>query len=162
MNKSRRQLNFQIATLESSHDKVVGGILRSEPDYFTWEPTIEKYCAEAKLPGSKTLVARNWTGKELGCIVGRIINENTVELVVVAVRRESRNIGIGSALIEAILHWTAAEGRKLVMHRTVGLKGSCPADTMVYEFFKKQGFVALDEYDFLWADMSCAVMVQAV
>jgi len=131
--------------------------MRCSPDYFSYAPGIEYYCNEALKPENFTLVA-SLADSHIGFAVLSKLNQSTIEIITMAVLPLYRRRGIGSALLADIEARALECDRKFLLMKTIGPGHKTKQGP--YQFLLKRKFSMLDEFDFIWQDSYCAIMVK--
>ncbi|MGD9680330.1 MAG: GNAT family N-acetyltransferase [Candidatus Obscuribacterales bacterium] len=150
---------FKVEILKAKTDETVCRLLRQIP-YFSFEPTILEYGQETLKPFATTLMATSETGQAIGCAVIEIINEITMEIVVMGVHPDFLRQGVGSALIARAEEIARSKGKKFLLLKTLGPSQRDKNADRALNFFYKNDFCLLTEMDFVWQDCYCGLMVK--
>ncbi len=153
---------IQVNELNKNSDKVVGAILRSLPEYFTYEPTIDQYCVDSLKPTNKTFVAVAEDGTNVGFALVENINEWTSEIVVMAVRPDWQRRQFGSALLSRVEEYASSSGKKTVILKIVGPSQKDELALTTYDFLIKHEYCLLEEYEYIWKDCIMGLMVKQI
>lgn len=139
---------------------VVGDILRSLPDYFTYEPSIKEYCLRTVNRASSTFIALTESGIIAGFALLFEAYEETSEIEVMAVRPGWQRQGVGSALLQAAESYARQQGKEFVLLKTIGPSENDALAAQTYSFFLKNDYCPLEEFEFLWQNCYCTLMVK--
>lgn len=150
---------FKVEILETKTDEAVCRLLRQIP-YFSFEPTIIEYGQESLKPFATTLMATSEEDRAIGCAVIEVMNEITMEIVVMGVHPDYRRRGVGSALIARTEELARSKGKKFLLLKTVGPSQKDKDADKTLEFFYKNDFCLLTEMDFIWQDYYCGLMLK--
>ncbi|HEX5940473.1 MAG TPA: GNAT family N-acetyltransferase [Dehalococcoidia bacterium] len=123
--------------------------MRSLPDWFSYEPGLED-CAKA------VRTQQGWVATDEGHVIGFATwverTPATAEITWMAVQRERRNKGIGTAIIEELAKDLAGRGYKLALAMTSAAEKN-PRGRDTYDetraFWRARGFHPLIELD-IW------------
>ena len=143
-----------------AHDlPVCEDILRSLPDWFGIEESIQEYAAAIrKMP----TVAATRNGQVIGFLALHRHNEVTAEIHVMAVREEYHRAGAGSALVAAAERWSREQGCRLLEVKTLGPSHPSEHYQRTRAFYAARGFLPLEELEGLWPGNPCLIMVKVL
>jgi GNAT superfamily N-acetyltransferase len=132
-------------TIEQGQDPAgVERILRALPAWFGIEESILGYVADAgRLPG---YLARDG-GVTVGIALVHRHYPESAELHLIAVDPERHRTGIGAALIAAVTADLAADGARLLQVHTVGPSWPDAGYQRTRAFYRRLGFLPLQEFD---------------
>lgn len=132
-------------------------ILRALPDWFGIEAAIEHYADE--IPHLQTLLACI-EGEVSGFISLAYHNSSTAEIHLLAVRQEQHRQGIGRALVSRAEQEARARGHQLFEVKTLGPSHPSEHYARTRAFYRKCGFLPLEELHDLWPGNPCLIMVK--
>jgi GNAT superfamily N-acetyltransferase len=143
-----------------SHPDVVRSILDTIPEWFGLPESNDDYVAKADL--LRNVVARD--GDE---IVGICLlldhNPQSVEIDLLAVRRERHRHGIGGAILEHVEDELRQRGVLLLHLKTFGPSIQNEPYERTRAFYVAHGFVAMEERVDVWgADNPCLFLVKSI
>jgi GNAT superfamily N-acetyltransferase len=135
--------------------------MRSLPDFFGYEPGLED-CARA------VRTQAGWVAEDQGGVVGFATwekrTEATAEVTWMAVQRDRRQAGVGTAIIEALLAEVEEKGYGLALAMT----SARPKDPSIEDtygptraFWHARGFLPLIELD-IWETDVALLQVRAL
>lgn len=135
-------------------------ILRSLPDWFGIESALLDYSRNvAELP---TFTARDGD-RPVGILTIKEHFPESAEIYVMGVRPEWRGRGIGKSLLSRAEEWLVSEGVQFLQVKTVGESRPDPNYAETRAFYRKAGFVPLEEFDDLWSETNpCLLMVKSL
>lgn len=121
----------------------VDAILRSLPQWFGDETAIGNYVASAAVLESHLAIR---DGSVIGVALVERHFPESAELALIAVHAEERGRGIGTALVNAVVDATRADGAALLQVRTVGASFDDAGYAETRAFYRGLGFVPLQEF----------------
>lgn len=144
--------------IERRHDPdAVDRILRSLPDWFGIEEAILEYVkGAAHLDSFLAVVGGKITGVAL---VNRHFPESA-ELALIAVQASSRGSGIGTALMGAVEEALISVGCRLLQVHTVASSFDNDAYAQTRAFYRRSGFMPLQEFQHIDWDGPTLVLVK--
>jgi len=151
---------FHIVELKVDQEKIVGTVLRALPQYFRQESAIVDYCHNSKLPQYKTFASLTDGGNQVGFAMLVMNNSMTAEIWVMGVVPDFHGQGAGSLLLGRLEEESLKAGRNYLMAKTIGPSQNDPNYQKTVAFYIKNGFTMLVEWDFIWKDDYCALMVK--
>lgn len=154
--------NFRIEEQKSNQDKLVSRVLNALPDYFHFESAINNYCEIAKDIHYTTYAAVMKNGEKAGFATLVMNSETTAEIWIMGVLPEFHRQGVGSALLETVHEECRKSGRQYIMVRTIGPRENDPFYLKTLTFYRKNGYEMLAEFDDIWQDFSCAMMLKKI
>jgi GNAT superfamily N-acetyltransferase len=129
------------------------------PDFFGHEGGLAQYRKDVRSQ-------EGWAAEDDGAVVGFATwasrTDATAEITWMAVRRDRRHSGVGTAIIEAAVNDLRARGFKLALAMTsAGPKDKAIEDTYVptRQFWTSRGFLPLIELD-LWEEDRALLQVR--
>jgi len=142
----------------ASHD--VERILRSLPGWFGIESSLLEYVNDADV--FPTFVAT--VGSQVAAFV--TVREHfpqAWEVHCIAVHAESRNRGLGRALLRHVELWLARRGVLFLQVKTMAAASPSPEYAQTRAFYKAVGYVPLEEFPLLWGpELPVLQLVKAV
>ncbi|UXM91600.1 GNAT family N-acetyltransferase [Paenarthrobacter sp. JL.01a] len=137
--------------------EAVDRILRTLPAWFSVEEAIVNYVESASLRDSFLAVIQ---GHVIG--VALVIRHfpQSAELSLIAVDANHRGNGVGSALVNAISASLFTDGCKLLQVRTVGPSFEDDAYSESRAFYRRAGFLPLQEFERIDWDGPSLVLVK--
>ena len=153
-------MTWTLRALQASDGDGCDAVMRSLPEWFSYEPGLAA-CAEA------VRTQAGWVAVEGGEVVGFATWEPrtdvTAEVTWMAVRRDRRNSGVGTAIIERLCEDLAARGYRLALAMTSARHKEPASGPDVYEetraFWRRRGFMPLIELD-IWDTDLALLMVR--
>ena len=137
----------------------VDRILRSLPEWFGVEEAIEGYTTSASRQESFLAVVNNQT---VGvALLSRHFKESA-ELTLIAVDAKHRGDRIGRALLDALESALIADDCQLLQVHTVGPSFEDAAYSQTRAFYRKAGFLPVQEFDRIDWDGPTLVMVKPI
>ncbi len=135
-------------------------ILRSLPQWFGIEDAILQYArAVADLPTFSAVEA----GKTTGFLSIKEHFPEAAEIHVMGVRPECRGRGIGMALVKKAAAWLRERGCRVLQVKTLSASSKDPGYAETRAFYKKAGFIPLEEMPKLWSESNpCLIMVKLI
>ena len=123
-------------------------VLRSLPQWFGIEESLLMYADDTlRLPTFAAL-----EGDDVVGFVSLIEHfPQSWEIHCVAVRAESRNAGIGRALVAHVEAWLAAKQVRLLQVKTIAATSPSPAYAQTREFYLRVGFQPVEVFPLLWS-----------
>ena len=136
----------------------VESLLHDLPEWFGIEQSVREYVDAARhLP----TVAARLDGDIVGACVLRPHNPVTVEIEVLAVRRDLHRSGIGRKLVERVEADARASGARLVEVKTRGPSAYSEEYARTRAFYAALGFLPLEERTDIWgAENPCLISVK--
>jgi GNAT superfamily N-acetyltransferase len=135
----------------------VDRILRSLPEWFGVEEAIEGYTASASRQESFLAVVNDVT---VGVALLMRHFKESAELTLIAVHAKQRGGGVGKALLDALGSALIADGCQLLQVHTVGPSFEDAAYSQTRAFYRKTGFLPIQEFDRIDWDGPTLVMVK--
>lgn len=132
-------------------------LLRALPDWFGIEAAIEHYADE--IPHLQTFLARV-EGEVSGFISLAYHNSSTAEIYLLAVCQERHRQGIGTALVSRVEQEARDRGHQLFEVKTLGPSHPSEHYARTRAFYRKCGFLPLEELHDLWPGNPCLIMVK--
>jgi GNAT superfamily N-acetyltransferase len=133
-------------------------ILRTLPEWFGLEQPLLDYARRAgELP---TFTARV-EGEPVAFLSLRRHFDETAEIDCMAVARAHHGRGLGKALLDAAEHWWRGRGGVLLQVKTLGPSHPDPHYARTREFYRRCGFVAVEEFADFWSPAHpCLLLVK--
>ena len=107
-------------------------------------------------------VQRGFVAEEDGAVVGfctvELRDPGSAEITWMAVRADRRNLGVGTALVEARVERLAAEGVRRLLVKTLSERDPYPPYGETRRFYSRRGFVRVAELD-VWGPDNPAVLL---
>ena len=139
----------EVAWITEDKSAPCRSILESLPGWFGIPEAIESYIEEAaRLP----MIGVRQGTDVLGFAALDDIDPETTEIVVMAVRPEFRNMGIGKALVAAAERHTLDRGGRLLGVKTLGPSHSDANYGETRAFYLAVGFEPVDEITEFWGE----------
>ncbi len=148
---------FEIRAASAEDFPACEAILRSLPDWFGIESSIDQYAAD--LPGLTTLVAAV-DDEVVGFLAMKFHFEISAEIYVLAVRAELHRKGIGATLLDRAERIAHAQGCEFLQVKTLGPSHPSPHYARTRQFYLDRGFVPLEELHGLWPGNPCLIMLK--
>ena len=154
-------MNATVRPLTIQDADVCDTIMRGLPDFFSYEPGLADCAAAVRSQ-------RGWVAELDGDVVGfatwQARTTTSAEITWIAVERERRHGGIGTAIIEALCRRTTPRGYKLALAMT----SARPKDEAIEDtygptraFWSARGFHPLIELD-IWETNVALLQVQGI
>ncbi|MDX2105594.1 MAG: GNAT family N-acetyltransferase [Candidatus Melainabacteria bacterium] len=153
---------IKIKQIFENQEKLVGDLLHASCDYFSYEPTIKEYCSISNSKDCITFVASNDRNENLGVLCKKMTTEFTSEVIVMSVNPSYRRTGIGSLLLSTAESESIKNGNAYMMAKIIGPSQKSPSALNTYNFFLKQNYCLLAEYDFIWQDCYCGIIAKQI
>jgi GNAT superfamily N-acetyltransferase len=135
-------------------------LLRMLPDWFGLEQAILEY--ERQIECLPTFLAKA-DGSVLGFLTLKQHNEFSAEILVMAVRPEVHQRGIGRALVEAAEAHARSLGIEYMQVKTLGLSRPDEHYAGTRLFYTVLGYRPLEEFTRIWdADNPCLLLVKRI
>lgn len=126
-------------------------VLESLPEWFGDPAALEQYVADAADPAFECVLVRR-DGRTAGVALVRRHFPESAGLHLLAIHRDARGLGLGTALVERIAEGLAAGGCAHLTVHTVGPSHHDAAYAATRGFYRAVGFVPLEEHRGLdWA-----------
>ena len=145
----------KVRALSANDGPICDAIMRTLPDWFAYEPGLEE-CAEA------VRTQQGYVAEEEGEVVGFATwasrTDDAAEITWAAVRRDRRNGGIGTAIIEAVAADLKERGYRLALAMT-SARSKEPDPTWdsyaeTRAFWRARHFYPLIELDIMETDIA--------
>ncbi len=155
--------NGPVTTVRTAIDadlEACAEIVRGLPEYFT--PDVPEKLA-ADWPG-----CRNWVSVDGDEVVGLAVVEVRSPLVAdilwAAVRKDRRDGGIGTGLVESVVAALADEGTRVVELKTLDERADYKPYEATRAFWRARGFIKIDTIDPYppWPGSPCAIHVRPI
>lgn len=153
-------MSIQISGPTAGNSEVCEQILRTLPQWFGIEPALQDY--SRNVAHKPTFTARDGDSP-IGILTVKIHFPEAAEIYVMGVRPEWRGRGVGKSLLAGAEEWLVSEGVQFLQVKTVGESrtSSCYAETRA--FYRKMGFVPLEELPELWSDANpCLILIKSL
>ena len=135
-------------------------ILRDLPEWFGIESSLLKYSEEVMEKDFYTVLI---SGEPAAFVSVKINNEFTAEIYVIGMLKKFHRMGIGKILIEKIEKNLIEKGYKFLMVKTVSESLDNAAYAKTRLFYKKVGFLPLEEIVEIWGEKNpCLIMVKTL
>ena len=135
-------------------------ILRDLPEWFGIESSLLKYSEEVMEKDFYTVLI---SGEPVAFVSVKINNEFTAEIYVIGMLKKFHRMGIGKILIEKIEKNLIEKGYKFLMVKTVSESLDNAAYAKTRLFYKKVGFLPLEEIVEIWGEKNpCLIMVKTL
>lgn len=135
----------------------VDRILRSLPGWFGIEEAIRNYVESASRLDSYLAVAG---GEVVGVALADHHFPESAELALIAVHASRRGAGIGAALVDAVEEGLISVDCRLLQVHTVGPSFEDDAYARTRAFYRRSGFLPLQEFDRIDWDGPTLVLVK--
>jgi GNAT superfamily N-acetyltransferase len=122
-------------------------ILRSLPRWFGIEEALRKYVADAAI---KPTFAAEVEGSLVGFVTLTPHFPEAWEVHCIAVAADSRNGGIGTALLKRAERFAADQGARFLQVKTVAQTSPSPEYAETRKFYVAKGFTSLEVFPNLW------------
>jgi GNAT superfamily N-acetyltransferase len=122
-------------------------ILRSLPRWFGIEEALVKYVADT---ASRPTFAAQIDGQLVGFITLTQHFPEAWEVHCIAVAAESRNVGVGTALLQRAERYAADRGAKFLQVKTVAATSPSAEYAQTRKFYEAKGFTSLEVFPELW------------
>lgn len=151
-------MNFRIAGPEPGKSKITDEILRSLPEWFGIESAILEYARDVvKLPTFSAMDGE----KTAGFLSIKEHFPEAAEIHIMAVRPEAHGRGAGTALVRAAEYWLKGRGCRVLQVKTLGESRESAPYAQTRAFYKKLGFLPLEELKKLWSEGNpCLISVK--
>ena len=144
--------------IERRQDPVaVDRIIRSLPDWFGIEEAVLDYVEDSAHLDSFLAVVG---GKITGIALANHHFPESAELALIAVQANSRGTGIGTALVDAVEETLITDGCQLLQVHTVGSSFDNDAYAQTRAFYRRSGFLPLQEFNQIDWDGPTLVLVK--
>ena len=132
-----------------SHDAAAcEAVLRSLPAWFGIEEALLRYARDAE---EMPTFAALQSGRIVGFLTLMQHFAQAWEVHCMAVHAESRNQGLGTALLAYAEAWLVGQGAKLLQVKTVAATSTSEAYALTRGFYARQGFLELEIFPELWS-----------
>ncbi|MBI5624885.1 MAG: GNAT family N-acetyltransferase [Elusimicrobia bacterium] len=140
--------------------EVCEAILRALPQWFGIEQAIIDYGREvAELPAFTAFDGK----REVGFLSIKEHFPEAAEIHVMGVRPECRGRGVGMALVKEAEDWLRGRGFRLLQVKTLSASRPDPHYAETRAFYKKAGFIPLEEMPKLWSEANpCLISVKSL
>ncbi|QEU11563.1 GNAT family N-acetyltransferase [Dermabacter vaginalis] len=135
-------------------------ILASLPEWFGIPEANAEYIEAAR-------EKETWTVRdEAGCVRGAALVDyhfdRAADLFFIAVEREFRGAGVGTALVESIVEHCRECSVRLLQVKTLGRSHPDEGYAATRKFYEALDFIPLEETELWGADTPCLIMVRVV
>lgn len=158
----------RMASLESGPVVIVTGrqdanavesLLRSLPDWFGIEESLQAYVEDARTKPTYLAVNQK-SGDVLGALLVTTHNPASAEIHLLAVSPDHHRRGIGRALVRGFETDMAAAGTRLLQVKTLGPSEPDEAYSRTLRFYVAMGYIPLEELKGLWPENPCLILVK--
>lgn len=134
-------------------------ILRELPDWFGIPESVDAYVAFADQADMLGAVSE---GAVCGFVTLRNTSAAACEMYLMGVRPTFHRRRIGTALVGAARNWARAAGRRYLTVKTVGPSRANAAYEGTRRFYLAAGFEPIEEFEGLWSENPCLLMLRTV
>lgn len=135
-------------------------ILRDLPEWFGIESSLLEYSEEVV---EKDFYTAFVSDEPVAFVSVKINNEYTAEIYVIGILKKFHRMGIGKILIEEIEKNLIEKGYKFLTVKTVSESLDNEAYAKTRFFYKKIGFLPLEEIVEIWGkDNPCLIMIKTI
>jgi GNAT superfamily N-acetyltransferase len=152
--------SYRITQVKSGQDQIMGRILRTLPEHFGFESAIVDLCEESRNPGTQTFVAFGSGDVPVGFLMLVRNTKDTAEVSAMGVLKEHQGGSVGSALLKRAEEEARKRKHKFLLIKTIGPKQKDPNFLRTYNFYIKNGYSLLDEWDYFWRGSWCALLLK--
>jgi GNAT superfamily N-acetyltransferase len=136
----------EIEVVERRSGKDVRRVLEALPEWFADADAIEGYVLAAEDGGLGSLLAVAG-GSVVGVALTRRHFPEAAELHLIAVHPDARGTGVGRLLVEHVVSALAADGCTLLSVHTVGPSFEHEPYAQTRAFYRRLGFIPLEEHE---------------
>lgn len=140
--------------------RITDDILRGLPEWFGVEESIVEYVKNVQ---DKFFVAVYDGADIVGFLSVDVVNEFTIEIYVMGVKKEQHCKGIGRRLVDFAEKEFVEQGYKYFMVKTLGMSANYEYYDRTRQFYRSVGFLPLQEIKEIWGDENpCLIMVKVL
>jgi ribosomal protein S18 acetylase RimI-like enzyme len=139
--------------------EVVERLLRSLPDWFGIEESLQAYVADSRTKPTYLAVNQK-SGDVLGALLVTTHSAESAEIHLLAVSPDHHRRGIGRALVAAFETDMTAAGVRLLQVKTLGPSQPDEAYSRTLRFYLAMGYIPLEELKGLWVENPCLILVK--
>jgi ribosomal protein S18 acetylase RimI-like enzyme len=153
-------LNVKIGIVTSAGEKsgICGEILRELPEWFGIDSAVENYVRE--VAGNIFYIAVLYE-KTIGFCAVKTHFGNNAELYVLGIFPEFHRKGIGKVIIDKVAEDCKRNGIRYLTVKTLSERHSDKNYRKTREFYKRVGFIPLEEFQSLWDESNpCLYMIK--
>ncbi len=136
----------------------VARLLATVPEWFGLPDANTEYIEAARV--KETWVVRDDAGQVIGVTLIDRHFPRVVEIYLTVVDRSVHGSGVGTAMVEAVERDSIERGVELMEVKTLGASHPDEGYSKTRHFYKKMGFVPLEETDLWGEDSPCLFMVK--
>lgn len=152
--------NMKVEKIENKVRKkeVCLKILRDLPEWFGIESSLLNYSEEVM---EKEFYTATISDEPVAFISVKINNEFTAEIYVIGILKNFHRMGIGKILLEKAEEILKEKGYKFLMVKTVSESLDNAAYAKTRLFYKKIGFLPLEEIAEIWGEQNpCLILIK--
>jgi GNAT superfamily N-acetyltransferase len=135
-------------------------LLTTVPEWFGDPASNAEYIEDAR--AKETWIVRSASGAVIAVALLTTHFPQTLEIHFMVVDRKYHGMGVGSAVIKAIENEAQKRGARLLEVKTLGASHSDQNYARTRHFYKKVGFIPLEETDLWGKDTPCLIMVKPI
>jgi ribosomal protein S18 acetylase RimI-like enzyme len=150
---------FLIEPILESRGKICRDILNELPDWFGIPESVEEYASFAE---DADMLGATSDGFVAGFITLRSTSDVAAEIYVMAIRPSFHRMGLGSALVNAASEKAGASGHRYLTVKTVGPSRPNLAYEATRRFYQASGFEPIEEFEDLWDENPCLLMLKPI
>lgn len=151
---------IELTTEPEEKSKITNTILRSLPDWFGIEETIQNYVQAVRKQLFYTLYDQD---RPIGFLSIKSHNPYTAEIHVMGILQEYHRKGLGTKLVEHAERDLKNQGYKFLMVKTLGESHPDPNYQKTRAFYRKVGFYPLEEIKEIWGERNpCLIMMKSI
>ncbi|MCJ7832224.1 MAG: GNAT family N-acetyltransferase [Actinobacteria bacterium] len=136
-------------------------LLRSLPDWFGIEDSLQEYVVDART--KPTYLAVEPRSREVvGALLVTMHNPESAEIHLLAVSPQHHREGIGRRLVSSFESDMSAAGVRVLQVKTLGPSRGDEAYSKTLSFYVAMGYVPLEELHGIWPDNPCLILVKAL
>jgi GNAT superfamily N-acetyltransferase len=150
---------YSIEPVLESRGKICREILNELPDWFGIPESIEEYAAFAEQADMLGAVSDGFVS---GFVTLRNTSSAASEVYIMAIRPSHHRMGLGTALVNAASEAARASGHRYLTVKTVGPSRPNAAYEATRRFYLAVGFEPIEEFDSLWDENPCLLMLKSL
>lgn len=150
---------FLIEPIFEARGRICREILNELPDWFGIPESVEEYASFAE---DTNMLGAISDGFVAGFITLRSASDAASEIYVMAIRPSFHRMGLGTALINAASEMAGAAGHHYLTVKTVGPSRPNAAYEATRRFYLAVGFEPIEEFEDLWDENPCLLMLRPI
>jgi ribosomal protein S18 acetylase RimI-like enzyme len=150
---------FLIEPILGSRGQICREILNELPDWFGIPESVEEYASFAEHADMLGAVS---DGLVAGFITLRSTSDAAAEIYVMAIRPLFHRMGLGTALVNAASEKARASDHRYLTVKTVAPSRPNAAYEATRAFYLAAGFEPIEEFEDLWDENPCLLMLKAI